>query len=121
MKSRLEGLPTFSSESSTVPAALFNEVRLAIIRLDKSLRFPIEGLRNLELILDEETWVVVDVSLNEIPILAWIDFQAHHRNNLHEPISCRLLTYHMHANVIIDQVKQAIHDEIDSRLHHKHD
>lgn len=123
MKSRLEGIPPYSTEASTIPAALFNEVRLAILRLDKSLNFPIPGLRTLELILDEEAWIVIDASLNEIPVLAWTDFETRDRSNLHQPISCRLITYHAHAKLILEKVKQAIHKELDMRLHkngHQH-
>lgn len=117
MKSKLEGIPRYSSRSTDVPAALFNEIRLSILRLDESIRFPIPGLRSLEVILDKETWIVVDASLNDVPVLAWVDFETEHRSNLHEPIKCKLYTYHAHTDVIMDTVMRELHRELDRRLH----
>jgi hypothetical protein len=117
MKSKLEGIPRYDSRSTELPAALFNEIRLALIRLGQSLRFPIEGLRNLEIILDKETWIVVDASLNDIPVVAWVDFEDEHRSSLHQPMKCMVYSYHAHADIIIDKVLEALHEELDARLH----
>lgn len=119
MRSKLEDLPRYSSASTELPAALFNEIRLALIRLEKSIQFPIPGLQNLEIILDVETWIVIDVSLNDIPVVAWLDFEVHHRDTLHKPIKCNVYSYHQHADVIIETVLNELHKELDSRLHQK--
>ena len=117
MRSRLEGIPRYSSDTAEIPAALFNEIRLALIRLDKSIRFPIPRLRNLEIILDKETWIVVDSSLNDVPIVAWLDFDTSHRDALHQPIQCKVYSYHAHADIIIETVLEELHKELDKRLH----
>lgn len=117
MKSRLEGIPRYSSEATEVPAGLFNEIRLSLLRLGESIRFPIPGLRSLEILLDKETWIVVDASLNDVPILAWIDFETEHRSALHEPVKCKLYSYHAHTDVILDTVMRELHKELDQRLH----
>ena len=117
MKRKLEGLPRYSSESTTVPAELFNLVRLALMRLGNPLRFPITGLKNLEIMLDDETWICVDSSLNDIPVLAWTEFEASHRDSLVEPISCQYYTYHAHADKIFDTVVEYMADYLDSKLH----
>lgn len=117
MKSRLEGIPRYSTETTTVPAALFNIVRLALLRLKNPLEIDIPELKNLVILLDEETWICIDTSLNDIPVLAWIDFEITHRKSLHEPIACQLCFYHMHADKIIDKVTQALQSILDERLH----
>jgi len=117
MKKKLEGIPRYSSEKTQIDARLFNEVRLSFLRLDASIRFSLPGLRHLDIMLDEETWICVDNSLNDIPVFAWTEFETHHRANLHEPISCMLFTYHQHADVIIEQVKKSIYEILDDQLH----
>ena len=117
MKSRLEQLPRYQTDETQIEPALFNQVRLALIRLDDEIRFAVEGLQNLEVILHKDYWVCVDASLNDVPIFAWMHFQAEHRDNLHQPIQCKLYSYHAHAALIIEPVSTAISTEIDRRLH----
>ena len=117
MGSRLEGIPRYKTLTTSVPASMYNEVRLALLRLNDTIRFPITGLRTLQLILDKDTWVVVDASLNDVPVLAWTGFEAVQRDNLHEPISCKLYMYHAHATIIVDVVLRELHKELDNRLH----
>lgn len=117
MKSKLEGLPRYSSETTSVPAELFNLVRLALIRLGNPLRFSVKGLKDLDLMLDNETWICVDSSLNDIPVLAWTEFEAGHRESLVEPIACRYYTYHAHADKIFDTVVEFMADYLDEKLH----
>ena len=117
MKSRLEDLHRYDSRADEVDAELFNQVRLALLRLENPLRFPLPGLRHLEMILDEETWICVDESLNDIPVLAWLDFETAGRASLHEPIPCRLFTYHCHADIIIERIRENIFSILDNRLH----
>lgn len=117
MKSKLDGIPRYSSEKTTIPAALYNIVRLALLRLEDPIRFPLPSLKNIEMILDDETWICLDSSLNDIPVLAWTDFEVTHRENLHEPINCQLLFYHQHADKIVDAVIYEVKSILDSRLH----
>ena len=69
--------------------------------------------------LEDEAWIVVDESLNDIPVLAWVDFDTAERTGLHEPVPCRLFTYHCHANVILDKVKEGVMGVLDERLHER--
>lgn len=112
----LADLPRYSSADIEMDAALYNRVRIALHRLGSPLRFSLPMLRHLDMILDEETWIVVDNSLNDIPVMAWLDFQAGHRNALHTPIPCRFYTYHCHAEVILPQLLETVADELARRL-----
>lgn len=112
----LADLPRYSSADIEMDAALYNRVRIALHRLGCPLRFPLPLLRHLDMILDEETWIVVDSSLNDVPIMAWLGFQAEHRSALHTPIPCRFYTYHCHADLIRPQVLETVADELAQRL-----
>jgi hypothetical protein len=121
MFSHLADLPRYSSAECELDAALYNRVTIALRRLGSPLRFPLPWLRHLDMILDDETWIVVDNSLNDIPIMAWLDFQVGHRNALHTPIPCKFYTYHCHAEAIRPQVLETIADELSSRIEAWHE
>ena len=98
----LDDIPVYEKASQALDAGRFNEIRVKQLRLKKSIRFELKGLRTLDLILENDAWIVVDRDLNDIPVLAWTDFP--HRDNLHKPVECTLLYYHAHAEKIKDQV-----------------
>jgi hypothetical protein len=54
--------------------------------------------------------------LNDLPIFAWTDFEYNARNNLFEPIACRLRFYHNHADLICGTVLDLINRNLDTRL-----
>lgn len=87
----------------------YNLVHIALKRLGNPLRVELPQLRTLDLVLEKEAWIVVDRSLNDIPVVAWIDFNVSHRETLHEPVTCERRTYHTHALIIIDKVIEAMH------------
>lgn len=107
MKSSLTDIPIFETSQTSVPAEAFNLARIAIKRLESSLHIKLPKLRTLELIIDNETWIVVDNSLNNVPVMAWLDFQTQDRA-LHEDVPCRLNLYHIHAKIIHDRVLEAM-------------
>lgn len=94
----------------------YNTIRLGIKRLKSPLRIPLEGLKNLELILEDDAWVCVDLSLDELPILAWLRFRPHDRTALHEPVRCELRFFHQHASIIMDQVLDKVEAYIRQKL-----
>jgi hypothetical protein len=116
MKGRLDDIPVYELIESSVTAADYNLVQIALNRLGEPVEIPLTGLRRLELLLSRSAWVVVDHDMNDIPILAWTDFQTEGRATLHEPVACRLKTYHMHAKVILEQVTTFMEQELAARL-----
>lgn len=109
MRSRLDDLPVFETRHVNVRAEDFNLVYIALKRLGSPLRVELPRLRTLDLVLEKDAWIVVDRSLNDIPVVAWIDFNVSHRQTLHEPVACERRTYHTHALLIIDKVFEAMH------------
>lgn len=109
MKSRLDQLPVFDRRHTNIQAEHFNLVQIALKRLGNPIRFAIPKLRTLDFYIENNAWAVIDRALNDIPIIAWMDFATHSRESLHAPIKCEQRSYHIHANLIIDKAFEAMH------------
>jgi hypothetical protein len=116
MYKRLADLPAYHSENGQVSARRFNQVQIALRRLDPPLRIPIPGLRNLQMILDDESWVCVDTSLNDMPVAAWIRFQIQGRDNLHTPVACQISHYHAHAGLVMETALREMENHLGEAL-----
>ena len=116
VKSRIENLPAYEIRKASVSARHFNRVRVALTRLGGPLCLPLKNLRDLGVYLDEELWVCYDHSLNDIPVIAWTDFDTAHRAGLHDKVSCTLRLYHSHADVVIDKVLATVYDLLDRKF-----
>ena len=118
MNKRLEGIPIYEHIPGRIEAKVYNEIRLGLLRLKKSsLRIQLQGLRTLDIILEEDAWVVVDNTLADAPIMAWLDFELPSRTSLHEPIPCTINYYHAHASIIRERVLEDTYRQIHSLLH----
>ena len=113
-RTRLNDIPTLKSLPSTVPAERFNRVRLALRRLENPLRIELPKLRTLDFILEDEMWAIVDRDLNDIPVVAWTDFE--YRSSLHQPVQCTLRHYHAHADAIMDKALEKLDTILEARL-----
>jgi hypothetical protein len=109
IRSRLDDLPAFEIRESQLRAQDYNLVQIAHKRLGSPLRIELPRLRSLDFVFENEAWAIVDRSLNDIPIIAWLNFHATHRDSLHQPISCQRRTYHTHATIIVDKALEAMH------------
>ena len=107
MKSYLTDIPVYQTIKTTVSAEHFNLVQIALKRLGSPIRLELPKLRTLDFLHDEETWIIVDRSLNDIPVMAWLDFETKDRS-LHKPLNCTLNLYHAHANIIQPRVIEAM-------------
>ena len=107
MKNYLNDIPVYQRITTTVSAEHFNLVKIALKRLGSPIRLELPKLRTLDFLLDEETWIIVDRHLNDIPVMAWLDFETKDRS-LHEPLNCTLNLYHAHANIIQPRVIEAM-------------
>ncbi|BAU49998.1 hypothetical protein SVA_3462 [Sulfurifustis variabilis] len=116
MSDRLRDLPAYHVVSDTIEAQRFNQVRLALRRVGNPLRFELGGLRGLDLSLEDEAWVCVDRTLNDMPVLAWLGFATAARAGLHLPVACELRYYHAHADMIRARVLALMDDVLDARL-----
>jgi len=109
MRSRLENIPTYDTRKYMMRAQDYNLVRIALKRLGSPIRLEIPNLRTLDFYLEDDLWVIVDRSLSDIPVIAWLNFNDHERDNLHEDINCERRSYHTHATIIVDKALEALH------------
>lgn len=116
MKSRLNDVPILKAVSSYIDAVYYNRVRLSLLRLDNPLRIELINLRGLDIIIDDDTWVCVDRTLNDLPIFSWTEFELSSRDNLNQPVACQLRFYHNHADLICGTVLDLIHRNLENRL-----
>lgn len=121
MGSRLDNLPVYKQSSDTLAAEEYNRVLIALKRFGEPIRISLAGLRTLELVLDHEAWIVVDNAFNDIPVLAWTEFEVSERQTLHEPISCTLKMYHAHAKIILDEVHDQMGKVLMERIEKLHE
>ena len=99
----------------SIEASVYNHVRLALRRRGGPLRVAVPEHRGLEIILDDSSWLCVDATAEDQPVMAWLDFAAQHRDNLHEPITCTLELYHLCAGLVMGSVLDSL-DEVLSEL-----
>ena len=103
----------------TIEASTYNHVRLALRRLGAPLRVAVPEHRGLEILLDDHFWYCVDANAEDQPVMAWVDFAAQHRDNLHEPITCTLELYHRFAGLVMGSVLDALNEALDDLLRAK--
>ena len=91
-----------------VDARYYNHVQTALKKLGPEIRIRLTGLKHLDLIIQKDAWIVVDRVLNDVPVVAWMDFQVHHRESLHEPIACEIRIWHALAGMIMTRTLAAM-------------
>lgn len=100
----------------SIEASIYNHVRLALRRLGSPLRVAVPDHRGLEIILDDHEWLCVDANSDDQPVMAWLNFNAHHRDNLHEPVSCTLELYHRFAGLVMGSALDSLDETLTDRL-----
>lgn len=114
---RHDEVPVYEHRDGVIDARYFNHVTTALKRSkEKSLRFPIPKLKHLDLILQDDAWVIVDRVLNDVPVAAWVEFRSEHRTSLHEPIKCRIRYFHAYAGMILRRTLEAMDELVNEEL-----
>jgi hypothetical protein len=108
MYKRLDEIPVYETSESELDAIHFNHVQVALKRLGEEIRLQIPKLKHLDLILQKDAWILVDRVLNDVPLAAWSDFETSHRDNLHQPIKCKLRLYHNHVHMVLEHTIEAM-------------
>ena len=114
--SRIEDVPIYEQRDELVSAKLFNLWRRARQHLTLPLRLDITALKGIEMIVDDGSWICVNTRQNDLPVIAWIDFDFQGRTALHEPVACKLNYYHYAAARLRAEVLQALEQELQQRL-----
>lgn len=117
MDPHIASLRPLRTMPKTIEAACYNQVRLALLRLGIPLRVALPEHRGLEVILVNDHWLCVDSACDDLPIMAWLDFDTRRHNEaLHEPVPCELRLYHMHAGLVMGSALDAMQQSLADRL-----
>jgi hypothetical protein len=113
---RHDEVPVFEYRPGSLDANRFNRVTLALKHAGQGLRLGLPTLRHLDLILQPDAWIVVDRALNDIPLLAWTEFEVDPEQRLHRPVACRLRLFHAQAGLLLRQVLADLGQLLDDRF-----
>ena len=116
MSISLNDVPIYENKTVEIPAEYYNRIRLGQIRLPSPIRLELAGLKDIDAILDGDTWVCLETSLNDLPVLAWTEFEVENREALHEPVRCKLCLYNIHADLITETALKTIYEIVRDRL-----
>lgn len=116
MYTRHDEIPVLYSWQGRIEANHFNRVKRALKRMGPSIRLNIPGLKTLDLILQDDAWIIVDRAYNDIPVAAWSHFETAERENIHLPIECQIRLYHGHASIILKRTLEAMEQLLNSEL-----
>jgi hypothetical protein len=118
MEFSIDHIPALHSETSSIDAPIYNRIRLGLLRADLPLRLPLTGLRGMDMVLDHQTWVCLDRTFYDLPVLAWSDFEPTARTGLQDPVRCRIHYYHVHADFIVHSVLSTAVNALRERAAH---
>ena len=104
---RLKDIPAVSSLPSTIDAEVYNQVHRIALRSAEPVRIPLVSTAHIHLLIDVDSWVCVDSTNHDFPVVAWLEFDIHNRDSLQQPISCiknyyRLGAGKVAANALVD-------------------
>lgn len=116
IRSRLYEIPPYEITPAEIPAARYNLIRLALLRLGNHQRFTLPRLRGLDMVIGGDYWACVDRTLNDLPVVAWTEFQSKGRVSLCTPVWCRVRYYHAHASMILDRLFADLHFQVNDAL-----
>ncbi len=116
MGQRIDGLPVFAQRDDLVPATHYNLWRRSRIHLGTPQCIRLRELKEMELILEHDAWVVVDNNRGQVPVLAWTDFRPSPERGLHEPVACHLNFYHFMATSLRQPALDYLYSELEKRL-----
>lgn len=116
MYTRHNELPVLSSWSDKVEARHYNIVLRALKRVGPDIRLTLPGLKTLDLILQSDAWIIVDRAFNDIPVAAWVNFSPKENRGIHEAVPCKLLFFHGHASMIIENALNLMDTLLEQQL-----
>lgn len=116
MPNRLSEVPAMASARMRMPAKRYARARQALRHTADPLRMALQGLRGLDVIIEEQVWLCVDRTLDDLPVIAWLEFEPEPGRGLLDPVPCRVQFYHFHAQAIMDCVLERVDELLEARL-----
>jgi hypothetical protein len=120
---RHDEVPQLGARSGKVESLFYNHVQTALKKLGTQIRLKIPKLKHLDLILQKDAWIIVDITLNDVPVVAWTNFETRGRTSLHEPIQCEIRFFHYAASMVLNRTLEAMElmlgELLEQELHHE--
>lgn len=116
MVTRIDDMQAYETHTVNVDAVLYNQWRRVHLHMDLPARLTLPALKSMELILEDDCWVLVDSSHYDLPMIAWLNFQDTGRNSLHAPVECTLKYYHYLASQFYEKVQIHISEAFNKYL-----
>lgn len=110
----LRDIPPIRSVPFTLEAALYNQVRLALLRIANPLELEL-GKLGIDMVLEKACWIGYHCQQMSLPLIAWDGF-AIHRSALDMPIGCTMHLYHHHSWLQMSKILSAMDEELQLRL-----
>lgn len=86
-------------------------------RKNGPIRLKLLDLKTIDLVVQREAWVAVDRACNDLPVLAWTDFEGLRHRALHEPVLCELRYFHGLAGMVVKRLLDLLESRLRERLH----
>jgi hypothetical protein len=107
-------IPPLRSVPYTLDAALYNHVRLALLRIANPLELELEKL-DIDMVLEKTCWVGYHSQQISLPLIAWDGFDST-RSALDAPVGCTMHLYHHHSWLQMPKILSAMDVELQLRL-----
>ncbi len=116
MATRIHDMQAYETRIAEIDAGLYNLWRRVHLHVNFPLRLKLPALKSMELILEEDGWVMVDSSHYDLPMIAWLEFQDTGRDSLHMPVACTVKYYHYLAGRFYGKVLTEIGEAFENCL-----
>lgn len=114
--SRLNDVPCYARRADRLEARLYNLWRRARLHLCLPIRIPLPEQAGVVMIVETRELICVNARHNDLPILAWVEFEDSRRSALHTPVPCKLNYYHFAASRYRARALEAMTEELERRL-----
>lgn len=115
MIDRVRDIPPLRTLPYTMPAAHYNHIKLALLRLGSPLELELPRF-GLALILDRRSWLGLSLWQEWLPMIEWTRFDTRSRRGLDQPVACELRLYHVHAGLLMGPALEALDEVLQDRL-----
>ncbi len=106
----LRDIPPLRSIPTTLDAALYNHVRLALLRIGNPLELELEKL-GIDMVLENTCWVGYNCQQVSLPLIAWEGFDSE-RSALDAPVGCTMHLFHNHSWLQMPKILLALDKEL---------
>ena len=111
---RVRNVPAIRSVPYTLDAALYNHVRLALLRIGNPLELELEKL-GIDMVLEKSCWIGYHCLQLSLPLIAWDGFETS-RSALDTPVTCTMHLYHQHSWLQMPKILLALDKELQLQL-----